>query len=91
MIVEEALEGEVADVLGRECYERGDGEKEGLPMRRSMSARTSRGSRSKHGWDAKLTDLLPALVAVCAKRGSVSIYDKCKAVFESVGDQCGSV
>jgi transposase-like protein len=29
LIVEEALEGEVADVLGRERYERGDGEKAG--------------------------------------------------------------
>src|SRR5271163_616364 len=29
LIVEEALEGEVADVLGRERYERGDGEKSG--------------------------------------------------------------
>jgi hypothetical protein len=44
----------------------------------------------QYGWDAKLTDLLPALVTDCAKRGSVSVYDRCKAVFESVGDQCGS-
>ena len=29
LIVEEALEGEVSDVLGRERYERGDGEKAG--------------------------------------------------------------
>ena len=29
LIVEEALEGEVADVLGRERYERGDGEQAG--------------------------------------------------------------
>ena len=29
LIVEEALEGEVADVLGRERYERGEGEKAG--------------------------------------------------------------
>jgi hypothetical protein len=30
----------------------------------------------------KLTDLLPALVVDCPKRGSASVYDKCKAVFE---------
>ena len=29
LIVEEALEGEVADALGRERYERGEGEKAG--------------------------------------------------------------
>jgi transposase-like protein len=29
LIVEEALEGEVSDVLGRERYERGEGEKAG--------------------------------------------------------------
>ena len=39
----------------------------------------------QYGWDAKLTDLLPALVADCPKRGSVSIYDRCKAVFEPRG------
>ena len=32
------------------------------------------------GWDAKLTDLLPALVADCPKRRAVS--DRCKAGFE---------
>ena len=37
----------------------------------------------QYGWDAKLTDLLPALVADCPKRGSVSVYDRCKAVFVS--------
>jgi hypothetical protein len=37
------------------------------------------------GWDAKLTDLLPALVANCRKRRSVSFYDRCKAVFERRG------
>ena len=36
----------------------------------------------QYGWDAKLTDLLPALVADCPKRRSVSVYDRCKAVFE---------
>jgi hypothetical protein len=35
----------------------------------------------QYGWDAKLTDLLPALVEDCPKRGSVSVYDRCKAVF----------
>ena len=39
----------------------------------------------QYGWDAKLTDLLPALVADCPKRGSVSVYDRCKAVFERRG------
>jgi hypothetical protein len=39
----------------------------------------------QYGWDAKLTDLLPALVADCPKRGSVSVYDRCKAVFEKRG------
>jgi hypothetical protein len=34
----------------------------------------------QYGWDAKLTDLLPALVADCPKRRSVSVYDRCKAV-----------
>jgi hypothetical protein len=32
------------------------------------------------GWDAKLTDLLTALVENCPNRGSASIYDRCKAV-----------
>ena len=35
----------------------------------------------QNGRTAKLTDLLPALVADCPKRGSVSVYDRCKAVF----------
>jgi hypothetical protein len=39
----------------------------------------------QYGWDAKLTDLLPALVADCPKRGSVSVYDRYKAVFERWG------
>jgi len=39
----------------------------------------------QYGWDAKLTDLLPALVADCPKRGSVSVYERCKAVFERRG------
>ena len=39
----------------------------------------------QYGWDAKLTDLLPALVADCPKKGSVSVYDRCKAVFERRG------
>lgn len=39
----------------------------------------------QYGWDAKLTDLLPALVAACPKRSSVSVYDRCKAVFERRG------
>jgi hypothetical protein len=43
----------------------------------------------QYGWDAKLTDLLPALVADCPKRRAVSVYDRCKAVFERrrKGDQ----
>jgi hypothetical protein len=42
----------------------------------------------QYGWDAKLIDLLPALVVDCPrvreahKRGSVSVYDRCKAVFD---------
>ena len=36
----------------------------------------------QYGWDAKLTDLLPALTVDCPKRGSVSIHDRCKAVYE---------
>jgi hypothetical protein len=39
----------------------------------------------QYGWDAKLTDLLPALVVDCPKRGSISVYDRCKAVFERRG------
>jgi hypothetical protein len=35
-----------------------------------------------NGRTAKLTDLLPALVADCPKRRWVSVYDRCKAVFE---------
>jgi RNase P subunit RPR2 len=30
----------------------------------------------QYGWDAKLTDLLPALVADCPKRRAVSVYDR---------------
>jgi hypothetical protein len=30
----------------------------------------------QYGWDAKLTDLLPALVAECPKRRTVSVYDR---------------
>jgi hypothetical protein len=36
----------------------------------------------QYRWDAKLTDLLSALVVDCPKRGSVSVYDRCKAAFE---------
>jgi hypothetical protein len=39
----------------------------------------------QYGWNAKLTDLLPPLVKDCPKRRSVSIYDRCKAVFERQG------
>jgi hypothetical protein len=42
-------------------------------------------STRQYGWDAKLTDLLPALVVDCPKRGSVSVYERCKAVFERRG------
>ena len=43
------------------------------------------GLMRQNGRTAKLTDLLPALVADCPKRGSVSVYDRCKAVFERRG------
>jgi hypothetical protein len=36
----------------------------------------------QYGWDAKRTDLLAALTVDCPKTGSVSVYDRCKAVFE---------
>jgi hypothetical protein len=39
----------------------------------------------QNGRTAKLTDLLPALMADCPKRGSVSFFDRCKAVFEGRG------
>jgi hypothetical protein len=39
----------------------------------------------QYGWDAKLTNLLPVLVADCPKRGSVSVCNGCKAVFERRG------
>ena len=39
----------------------------------------------QYGWDAKLTDLLTALTADCPKRGSVSVCNRCKAVFEKRG------
>jgi hypothetical protein len=42
----------------------------------------------QYGWDAKLTDLLGALTVDCPKRGSVSVYGRCKAVFEGGDDQC---
>ena len=38
--------------------------------------------QAQYGWDAKLTNLLRALVADCPKRGSASVYERCKAVFE---------
>jgi hypothetical protein len=39
----------------------------------------------QYGWDAKLTDLLAALTVDCPKRRSVSVQDRCKAVFERRG------
>jgi hypothetical protein len=39
----------------------------------------------QHGWDAKLTNLLARLTADCPKRGSASVYDRCKAVYERRG------
>jgi hypothetical protein len=39
----------------------------------------------QNGRAAKLTDLLPALVADCPKRGSVGVSDRCRAVFERRG------
>jgi hypothetical protein len=41
----------------------------------------------QYGWDAKLTDLLPALAVDCPKRGSASIHDRCRAVFERRGER----
>ena len=40
--------------------------------------------RREYGWDAKLTDPLAGLTD-CPKRGSASVYDRCKAVFERRG------
>jgi hypothetical protein len=39
----------------------------------------------QHRWDAKLTDLLATLTADCPRRGSVSVYETCKAVYERRG------
>jgi hypothetical protein len=39
----------------------------------------------QYGWDAKLTDLLQALVVDCPERRSVSVYERCKAVYERRG------
>jgi hypothetical protein len=36
----------------------------------------------QYGWEAKFTDLLPALVADCPKARSFSVYDRCKVVYE---------
>ena len=41
--------------------------------------------KRQYGGDAKLTDLLATLVADCPKRRAVSVYDRCKAVFEKRG------
>ncbi len=38
--------------------------------------------QAQYGWDAKLIDLLRALVADCPKRGGASVYERCKAVYE---------
>jgi hypothetical protein len=39
--------------------------------------------QAQYGWDAKLADLLRALVADCPKtRASESIYERCSAVYE---------
>ena len=40
-----------------------------------------------HGADARLTDLLQTL-ANCKKAHSVSIHDRCKAVFEGLIVEC---
>jgi hypothetical protein len=45
----------------------------------------------QYGWDAKLTDLLPALVADCPKRRSVTIYDRCKRCLNGGYDRDHSV
>ena len=39
----------------------------------------------QYGWEMKMPELLAELVADCPKRGSVSVYDRCKAVFERWG------
>jgi hypothetical protein len=36
----------------------------------------------QYGWDAKLTDLLPTLVADCPERRAASVYDRCRAMYE---------
>jgi hypothetical protein len=41
---------------------------------------------AEHG-DAKLTDLLVTL-AECPKARSVSIYDRCRAVYEGLEERC---
>ena len=41
--------------------------------------------KRQHGGDVKMPDLLATLTADCPKRGSVSIYDRCKAVYEGRG------
>jgi hypothetical protein len=41
---------------------------------------------AEHG-DAKLTELL-ATLANCDKARSVSIYDRCKAVYEALEERC---
>jgi hypothetical protein len=38
----------------------------------------------QHGADAKLTDLLYALADNCPKARSVSVHDRCKAVYEGL-------
>jgi hypothetical protein len=38
----------------------------------------------QHGADAKLTDLLHALADNCPKARSVSVHDRCKAVYEGL-------
>jgi hypothetical protein len=41
--------------------------------------------KQQHGGDVKMPDLLAALVADCPKTRSFTIYDRCKAVYETRG------
>jgi hypothetical protein len=38
----------------------------------------------QHGVDAKLTDLLAVLAEDCPKARSISVHDRCRAVYEGL-------